>query len=147
MKKTVRVLTGLGQERVMAADTDIAADRIEDTADRDGRVHICFQENVGSHGGGCRFAVRSGNGNRRFEVVHHLAEQFGTGEHRDLFCYRSGIFRIVRVDGGCVDHQIRCVIQVGSTLTVVENGSFGFQLLCELVFVGIGAGYFEMLLQ
>ena len=32
MKKTVRVLTGLGQERVMTADTDIAADRIEDTA-------------------------------------------------------------------------------------------------------------------
>ena len=91
--------------------------------------------------------MRSGNGNRRFEVVHHLAEQFGTGEHRDLFCYRSGIFRIVRVDGGCVDHQIRCVIQVGSTLTVVENGSFGFQLLCELGFVGIGAGYFEMLVQ
>ena len=62
MKKTVRVLTGLGQKRVMAADTDIAADRIKDTADRDGRIHICFQENVGSHGGGCRFAVRSCNG-------------------------------------------------------------------------------------
>ena len=56
-------------------------------------------------------------------------------------------FRIVRVDGGCVDHQIRCVIQVGSTLTVVENGSFGFQLLCEVGLVGIGAGYFEMLVQ
>ncbi len=69
-------------------------------------VQVCSQQNMRSHGSCCGFSVGSGYCDGDLVIFHDLSQQFGAADHGDLFLYRSGELRIVRVNGCRVNNQV-----------------------------------------
>ena len=127
--------------------TDISTDFRKNAAYGNGRIFLGLHENHGQHGGSCGFAVGSGNTDGRMIIFHDLPQQFGTGEHGNgLF---SGLckFRIVRMNGSCVDNHVNAGNNVGSFLSVENGGSFRNQVIGQFAFFCVGTGYGESFLQ
>ena len=77
-------------------------------------------------------AVGAGYSDGQLIVFHDLSQKFGSGEHRQpqFFCLLK--FRIVRMNGGGVYHQLDIISDIGSPLADIDFGAFGFQLLCQI---------------
>ena len=75
--------------------------------------------------------MSSGNGDRCVVVAHDLSEKFGAGQHRNTFFHGAGIFRVIRMDSSGVDNNLYFICDVGSTLAVINFGTFFLKGLGE----------------
>ena len=74
VQETVGIFACFRNKKVRSADTDIAFDRFQDTADRDCRIQVCCKSNMRKHRGcGC-LTVCTGYSNRCLIVSHKLTE-------------------------------------------------------------------------
>ena len=89
----------------------------------------------------------SGNRNGEFIVFHNLSKQVCTGEHGNVFFFCAGKFRIVRVNGRSVNHQVHIFLNIRSSLPNINSGAFGFQVFCQIGFFGIRTGNWEIFTQ
>ena len=89
-------------------------DQVQITADGDGRILAGLHQDVGYHGRGGGLAVGSGYGHTVLIVVHQLAQELRTGQHRDIMGQCVGVLRIVLEDGGRIDHEgdVRVVLHI-----------------------------------
>ena len=129
------------------AHTDISTDFRQNAAYGNGRILLCFHENHGQHGSGCGLAVGTGNADGRMIIFHDLSQQFGTGEHGNTLSDCLCKFRIVRMDGSCVDNHVNARNDIGSFLSVEDRGSFGNQVIGQFAFLCVGTGYGKSLFQ
>ncbi len=141
IQKAVRVLTCLRQKRLGVADAQIAAERFEDTSDRDGRIGVCREQDLADHGGGRGLSVRAGNCDGLIVIVHDLTEQLGACQHRDMLLLCSLPLRIILADRRSVYNKINAVYNVIGTLSVKNLNAFLVEMACQIRFLGIGTGY------
>ena len=99
------------------------------------------------HRGGSGLAVGAGYSDGQFIIFHDLSQKFGSGEHRQPHVFRLLKFRIVRVDGSSVYHQLDIVGNIGGPLADIDSGTFGFQLLCQIRSFGVRTGDDKVFLQ
>ena len=91
--------------------------------------------------------MSSGYCDRGVVIAHDLSEKLRSGEHRDAFLLCTGEFRVVRMDGCCVNNNVNRVLDVGSTLSVVEGSPFFLEKSGQRAFLRVRAGDGESLFQ
>ena len=89
----------------------------------------------------------SGNCDWGIVVAHDLTKQFRTCKHGETLFLRTGEFRIVRMYGCGVDNNFYVVCNIGSTLSVINPGTFFLKGLCQRAGFGIGTGNPEIFFQ
>lgn len=119
-EKTVGVLAGFGEKELMGPYADISVDCLENTAYGDGGVRVGRHEDMGRHGGCGGFSVGTGYSDGNLIVFHKLSQKLGAGEHGKFSANRLGVFGIIRVDSGSIDHKLRVLGDVRGPLAV-EN--------------------------
>lgn len=88
IQKAVCIFTGFRNKGFGITYTYVAADGLQNAANRYSWVQISFQENMGNHGGGCGLPMCSGNGNGILIVFHQLSKQFCPCKHRVSYVQR-----------------------------------------------------------
>ena len=122
-------------------------DSRKDSANTDGRITVTLKKDMGNHGSSSGFSVGSGNCDRCIVVPHDLSQKLCTGEHWKPFFFRTGKFRVVRVDRCCIDNHIYIILDVGSALSVIDHSATFFQCVGQRAGFGIGTGNPEIFFQ
>ena len=91
--------------------------------------------------------MSSGYSDRGIVVAHDLSEKLCPGEHWDSFFLCTGKFRVVRMDCCCIDNDINRILNVGSTLSIVESCTLAFKKGGQRAFFRVGTGDGKALLQ
>jgi len=89
----------------------------------------------------------TGNCDRSIVVTHDLSEKLGSCQHRETFFLRAGEFRVVRMDGSCINNNLNRIGNIGSALTIVDLCTFAFQKTGQGAFLGVRTGNCETLFQ
>ena len=129
IQKAVCIFTGFRNKGFGITYTYVAADGLQNAANRYSWVQISFQENMGNHGGGCGLPMCSGNGNGILIVFHQLSKQFCPGKHRYLTCNCFNQLRIITADSSSVNHTFNPIYNIAGLLSVKYAGTLVFQLL------------------
>ena len=115
-------------------------DRFENSAHRDGGIHVCRQHNVGEHGGGSGLSVGAGYGDGGAVVLHNLPQKLSPGQHGDAGFFCSGKLRVVRVNGCGINHHVQGRMNVGCALSVYNPGAFALQPSGQIGFFRVRSG-------
>ena len=100
------------------------------TADSDGRILPVFHENMRQHSGGCRFAVRSADGNGAFVPFHDNAEHFGAVNLRYAKLGGAHALGVILLDCSAVNHKV-AVMNIVRIVPDVNLDSHFAKLVCE----------------
>ena len=123
MKKAVRIFTGFCQKYIRTADPDISADGGQNAAHRDSRICVFFHKNRSNHRSGRGLSVGPGHCDGSLVVAHKLPQKLGAGEHGKLPLFCLGVFRIVRMNGRRVYHQLTVLRNIGGRLADLNPGA------------------------
>ena len=134
-QETVGILARLSHKIVLPADADVAADGRKNTPDADCRIHLGNQRRCGG------LPVCAGDVDGLIVGCHHLAEKLGPCEHREAAADRARIFRVIRMNGGGIDHHIGVRRYIICSLTKTNLRSLLLQAACQRGFMRIRSAY------
>ena len=147
VQKTVGIFTGFCHKNTIRADTDITMNSRKNTANGNGWIRICGQQNMGYHRSRGGLAMGTGYGNRQLIISHQLAQKLSTGQHwkasSDAFC----IFWIIRMNRSGINHQIYSILNILRFLTVENLCPGGSQPFGQIGFPAVRTGYGEAAIQ
>ena len=147
VQKTVGIFTGFCHKNTIRTDTDITMNSRKNTANGNGWIRICGQQNMGYHRSCGGLAVGTGYGNRQLIISHQLAQKLSTGQHwkasSDAFC----IFWIIRMNRSGINHQIDTVFDIFGFLSVENLCSGGSQPFGQVGFSTVRTRYRETTIQ
>ena len=109
LEEALPVLAGLHDEVPAVAGAGGAADEVQLPADVDGGVGPGGQERLGQHGGGGGLAVGAADADGEAVAGHQIADQVAALDLGNVKPGGLGALRVVRGDGGGVDHDVRAV--------------------------------------
>ena len=144
-QKAVRIFAGLEQKGIAAADPDIAADRIQIAAERNGRILFCREQNERQHRGCRGLSVRAADCDTLPVAAHQLPEEFRAAQHRNALPLCLPKLRIIRVNGRRINHIVNRTAEVLRPLSDINPYAPRFQMLCELALLRVAAAHRESL--